>query len=416
MRFSFVFLFVVISFATSVRAGGVDPTLIYGTRHVGMGGTQIALSQDSYAPFYNPAAMDGVEKGVAALNMSPLVFQYEAPIGSASAQRSGDINFGPLFYMGGVYRLLDRLSFGFGVYPTALQGGKFSNVSYGAGNLANKEWSNRLVRIEFSPSVAIKLLEYVSVGLSYRAGYTRFDKSVGIFQIPQVFAGLHLDSTVSAWDMNGVKVGIAVNQWRGFSFGLTYRYETQIDLKGTTNVSDGSTITPYRTTQEIIIPYQIQAGIAYEWIPDTFLSAFSYEFTNNSVIKNDAPNLESFPLSTVTPLNYRDGHTIHFGSEYVFRPFNNARLRTQIGFAYDRAVTNSAYPNPVLPPPNDYYGYAIGTQYESGVHSYGLALNYGEYSKQVNSIDPTLAAQNAVFTGKYGLKVFMASLDYQIKF
>ena len=68
-------------------AGGLDLTLLHGSRYVGLGGQQIALAADAYAPFYSPASMMGINKGAVAVNFNPLFFQYRAPIGADNNQR-----------------------------------------------------------------------------------------------------------------------------------------------------------------------------------------------------------------------------------------------------------------------------------------------------------------------------------------
>lgn len=422
IRACYFTLFLVLLLLSSLRsahASGLDLTLLYGTRYVGMGGQQVALANDAYAPFYNPAGLMGVEKFVLAANYSNLLTQYGAPIGADNAQRKGDLNLGPLFYLGAGYRLTERIVFGLGVYPTALQGGKFSNVDY-SNNLSNREFSNRLVRIEFAPSLALKLIGPLSLGLSWRLGYTNLQNKAGAFN----FA--YIDSEMSAWDAKGFKVGFFLDDFYRFSAALTYRFRQEVNLKGTTTTTlDSAPNSPISqpTSQSLDIPSQLQFGIAYEILTDRLVAAFSYEYTVNSVIRNATiTDRNTGAVVSSVPLDYSDGHTFHLGGEYTFHLDGQTDLKTQLGFAYDKAVTKAALPNPVLAPAEDYIGFAVGSQYELSksdlLHIFGLAFNYGEYSSRTNNLDSRLTSSGvqSVFLGKYSLRSFMIVADYQLKF
>lgn len=424
-RIAFLFIFVLLSFVSlQVKAGGLDLDLLYGSRYVSMGGNHVTIVDDAYGPFYNPATMAYVKRPSLAFNSSTLMFGYEAPIGADNQQRKTDINYGPLFYMGAVYPWTDRISFGFAVYPTALQGGKYKNIDYGP--FTGKEYGNQLVRIEIAPAVSVKLHDHFSLGATYKVAYTRYDKTVGVFNGG---SSMVLDSSVSTWDAQGLKVGALVNDIGGLSFGVTYRPQLDLELSGKTNVLYAGN-TPNgenaRTTQKISIPAQLQIGASYEWIKDRLLSVFTYEYTENSVLKEDAPVInatEDIPAlgsvltadNTKGPLNYKDGHTIHVGSEYTFQLANQRKLRTGAGVVWDKTVTSKTTPNPALAPSADYYGAALGGQYDIGKHIFGMALNYGQYSHVSTDIE-TPALDLKVFKGKYALRVFFAVLDYQFKF
>lgn len=397
---------------TFVFASGLDLTLHYGTRQVGLGGQQIAVVDGPYAPFYNPAGLNVIETSAFALNSSTLITQYEAPIGGNNLQRKGDINLGPLFYLGGGYRLHEYFTFGLGFYPTALQGGKFSPVDYSA-NINGRELSNRLVRLELAPAVAIKITDELHFGASFRAGYTKFDSKSG------VFTAAFADSALDNYDARGIKVGLLLNDYKGLSAALTYRAEQDITLKGDTSLllETGGTPTEvnYKSSLDITIPSQLQVGVAYQWIPGKLMSALSYEFTQNSKIRSlDIVDPTGVVATASYPVNYRDGHTFHIGTEYRFDLAGDKEIATQIGLGIDRAVTRRSNPSPVLAPSDVYLGYAAAAQYHVGGHVAGLALNYGAYDSNSTAVDPALAGQ--AFEGKYALKSFFIVADYQYHF
>jgi long-subunit fatty acid transport protein len=401
---------------TPAFGSGLDLSLYYGSRYVGLGGNQVALGGDAYGPFYNPATMTSVEKGALAIDSSTLLFQYDAPIGAANAQKKSEWNVGPLFYMGGVYHLMDRVSVGLAVFPTALQGGKYTPVDYGSGaiaTLSGKEMSNLLARIEIAPSVAFKVCDHFSLGASYRIAYTRYDKAGGAFASVVGTQAVFIDTSLTGWDATGAKFGAFVDHWNNLSAGITYRLETQPDLSGSSDVTTGlGPQTGLSAKSSPTLPAQFQAGIAYDFIPDQWMAAFTYEFTQNSNITSDTTEITGLGTATI-PLKYRDGHGFHLGSEYSFHLQEKNKLKTSLGLAVDLASSVSTFPNPLLAPGATYIGYAGGVQYEMQSQTVGVAVNYGNYSKR-STPDTSLAPY--YFAGKYGLEVWFFVADYQYKF
>lgn len=418
----------------SAFASGLDLDLLYGSRYVALGGNHVTLTGDAYGPFYNPSAMSFANQRQLAVDFSPLVFSYEAPLTSDNNQRKSTVNIGPLFYLGSVHPLANDFTFGWALYPTALQGGKFENVDFGNG-ISGREYSNRLVRIELAPSIAYKFNENWSVGATWKLAYTQFDKKLGTFA--SGVGSTYIDNSLSAYDVNGFKFGALLHDWNGFSAGITYRTGISVELEGDTTGTYNGTLSSnnlvsetFPTEQNVDIPSQLQVGTQYEWIPKRFMTIFTYEWTNNSVLDYDAPIMypTTEPLKTYiftpsgarTLLNYKDGHAFHIGGEYTFHLPKGEKFRTGLGYVFDMAATSRGAPNPVLAPSNAYHGYALGGQYDWGSQVIGLALNYGEYHTNISQaeLDPTMnnAQVKKALPGKYGLSVFFATLDYQYRF
>lgn len=405
---------------SSLFAGGVDLTLLHGSRYIYLGGHHVSLGGDAYGVYYNPANMTSVKQLTIAANSTNLVYNLGAPIGAANAQRKSEISWAPFFYLGGVYPLNDRVSFGLAVFPVAAQGGKYKSVNYGP-LFTDKEYSNRLLRVELSPAFAVKLMDHFSIGAAWRLGYTQYDKKVGSFGTAgSGYAdAVFLDSSLNSWDARGLKIGAFLDDLNGLSMGLTYRTENPLKLDGNTKVYSAlaPTGTDSPTTQEITIPQQIQFGISYEWIPDTFMTVFDYDYTINSVLKEDAPIVTGLPAtSTATPLNYRDGHTFHLGAEYTFHLKAKAKLRAGLGLAIDTAVSRDSDPNPVLSPADTYVGYAAGAQYDSGNHTVGLGAAFGTKSAQTDTTEINPALATKAFPGKYSGKDVTIGIDYQFRY
>jgi long-subunit fatty acid transport protein len=404
-------------------ASGLDLNFLYGMRYVALGGHHVALGGDAYGPFYNPAQMISVDRTQFAFSSLGLLFQYDAPIGADNQQRKSENQLAPFFYLGGVHPLSERIRFGWAVYPTAAQGGKFKDVDYGS--MTGLEYSNRLVRIEAAPSLAVRLMEHLSVGASWKLAYTQFDKKVGTFQ--SQLGASYLDSSLNTWDVKNFKFGVYVDNIPGLTIGATYRLPNSITLDGNGNLRfedpNGAAFlglqqqADYRTEQDITIPGQLQLGFVYEWIPERFLTAFTYEYTQNSVLDADEPRVGFIaPALTKTPLNWKDGHTYHGGMEYTFHLARADKLRTGVGIVFDRAITRNSEPNPVLAPSNHYIGYTMGAQYDWDRHVLGAAFAFGSYSDTTTTAELNSDLTGKVFAGKYGLNTLTFGVDYQFRY
>jgi len=405
---------------SSAQAGGVDLTLLHGSRYIYLGGHHVSLGGDAYGVFYNPANMTSVKSPTFVANSTNLIFNQGGPIGADNAQRKSEISWGPFFYLGGVYPLNDRVAFGLAAFPVAAQGGKYKGVDYGP-LFTDKDYYIRMMRLEISPAVAFKLMDHVSFGAAWKIGYTQFDKRVGTFGTAALtnLDATYATSSLSTWDAKGLKVGLFVDDINGLSAGLTYRTENPLTLEGNTKLYTAlaATGTDFDTKQNLTIPQQIQFGLSYEWVPDTFMTAFTYDYTISSVLKDDAPVLAGIPAAaTNTPLNYRDGHTFHMGAEYTFHLGGKSKLRTGVGIAIDTAVSRDSHPSPILSPADTYVGYAAGAQYDTGKHVIGLGASSGTKSANTSAAELNPAMATKAFAGKYEAVDLTFGVDYQFRY
>ncbi|MDB5036749.1 MAG: hypothetical protein JWQ35_277, partial [Bacteriovoracaceae bacterium] len=206
----------------------------------------------------------------------------------------------------------------------------------------------------------------------------------------------------------------------GLSAGITYRLQTQPSLAGSANVTNALGSLPTTVTQDPILPSNLQAGFSYEFIPDTVMMAFTYEWTQNSMLA-DISNVKGFGAFTGLGsdvvnggVKARDDHEFHIGAEYTFHLAQHRKIRAGAGVCFDTAASRSDFPSAFLSPATFYKGYGLGGQYDTGSNVVGLAVNYGNNSKTSTTVDPTLAG--SVFAGKYKLEEWLAVLDYQYRF
>jgi long-subunit fatty acid transport protein len=396
------------------NAGGLDLSTAYGARIASMGGGHITLGTDAMAPFYNPATMSAVQQFAFTANFFPLVYQNEAPVGADNASKKSKTGLAPLFYLGSVYRVHERIHLGLAVYPTALQGQTFTGVDYNDA-LTDKELHVRLVRIEIAPSISFEILPQFSAGLSYRIGYTQYEKKAGAFLAPEQ-GGSYSDMTVNSWDAKGLKLGIHLEDYHGFSFGAAYRLQQKLKLTGDSTIESALGENTLPAEQHVTIPMRLELGTSYRFYNDQLTAALSYAFTQNSKIKLDDTRVTGIDNSlTQQPLNYSDGHTFSLGMDYRQEFAANRHYRVGAGYTYDRRVTNKRYPNPTLPAPASYHGINFGGGYGWNIHSLGLSVNMGRYSYTATDLGGDLIPQTT-FEGTYKSGSIGAILEYQIQF
>jgi len=400
-------------------ASGLDLIMYYGTRSTGLGGAALATATDGYAPFYNPAAMTKIEKAATAINFVPLFNRYKAPMGANNAQKTGDWVFGPLFYVGGAYKLGDRWAVGLAAYPTALQGGKYSGQNFGL--VTDKDVSVSLARIVIGPSIAFKVNDYFSLGASYNIAYNEYKKETGVSNPLNPPTSFHLSSKVKQWDFKGAKVSAHFGKYKGLSGAIAYRIPVKLKMKGSTTVTTALGPTKFDTTQSLTLPGQFEASIAYEWVPDTFLTHFAYQYTFNSVLKKDEAILKGssalgFQADRVSrKLGYKDGQTFHGGAEYTFHPENGDRFRVGAGAGVDLTFTTESLASPVLQPANVGVIYGLGASWLRGPHEFGLGATFYDNNKKVDTLDASIN-QSQSYTGKYTGQTVTGVFDYQWKF
>ena len=214
-----------------------------------------------------------------------------------------------------------------------------------------------------------------------------------------------------------MKFGLHIHDVANWSFGATYRPAVDLDLDGEAKLTTALGTTTHDATQEFTIPAQLQLGAAYQWNP-AWLSTFSYEFTQNSAAVTNGlsiPDLIALGQTTATSLRWKDGHALHFGTEYTKKLGADRLWRAGLGLAYDRAVTRKGKPIPGLAPSSDYIGYCVGGQYNTGMHTTGFAFNVGQYEHSTNSIDADMNPLS-IYKGNYGLIIYTLAADYQFRF
>jgi len=171
---------------TTALAAGYDTPMLHTARHMGMAGTAIAWADDPSAMFHNPAGLGQIGTGQAMLSLSPLGGQIQGCPNNDVALDGSEPSkclksnpaVSPFFLLGGAWRLSDRITVGVGAMPVGGAAGGYSyKLSKTQGIGANKklvkdafsvEDSAFLSFIEFTPTVAVQILDNLRLGVTWR--------------------------------------------------------------------------------------------------------------------------------------------------------------------------------------------------------------------------------------------------------
>lgn len=251
----------------------------YGMTANGMGGAATAMSEDTFGGANNPASMVFVGNRID-LGASLFSPQRQASVYGgtpAATTESSDANYFVIPEFGYNHMLTSNLSLGVSVYgnggmnsdygPMTMmtRGGPYpgSNLYYGAGNLGVN-----LVQMVIAPTLAYKINDNNSIGISPLIGYEQFTAQ-GFQASGQQNAG-----TSSAWG-DGVRVGYQGRITPNFTIGADY--STKINFGNLSNYGYNTPGGLFAVSNgELDLPANYSLGVAWKVVPDLTL-ALDYE-------------------------------------------------------------------------------------------------------------------------------------------
>lgn len=415
---------------TTALAAGYDTPMLHTARHMGMAGTAIAWADDPSSMFHNPAGLGQIGTGQAMLSLSPLGGQIQGcPNENVALDGSNppkclksDPAVSPFFLLGGAWRLSDRITVGVGAMPVGGAAGGYSyKLSKTQGLGANKtlvkdafsvEDSAFLSFIEFTPTVAVQILDNLRLGVTWRPAYVMFTRERMRTDVSskKVFKDIGL-SDMSGFALGGIRVGLQGNVGK-LKLGAVYRNSTESEVE-----ADEIYFSDIRFTGAkfgIKYPSKFGLGAAYEFI-DKLTVALDFEYMLQSF--NDVTYLKGLNTGTgvresvANKSNWQDSFTLRVGGQWKF----NDHWRGRIGYIFDSPAVRSNYPTAFGSPPAPTHFGTIGGGYEI---SDRLSLAFAAAIRNGSTTSGTPAA-DCLFCGKegtYGITLGGAYLDLVWKF
>jgi long-chain fatty acid transport protein len=392
MKVSRVLLIVALAGAltTGLFANGLN---LNGTggKATGMGGAFVGLANDYSAVLWNPAG----------LSADALLPSAKYAIGSYSQETTSKLY--PAGMLGYFQPIGKNIVVGLGAYTLSGIGAKWNNTGLEEAlvypyppaaftpTLTPTNWESFIGSITLAPTIAVKVSDMFYVGASFNINY-------GFFKIDQwgeytiVGVGAPAEGLVAAaptiinmgqrnlnvkgWGF-GATFGVLVKPADWISVGASYRTESKMTLKGTTEIEHIDLLglaNESDTQMKVSSPMWLAGGVALKPM-DKLTFTFDAQYTNWGKLQEIgltftdpywAVALEGASLE----LNWRNKTQLRFGAEYDFGTF---ALRG--GYYYDPAPAPDSTMN-ILTPSFTYNSVDIGFGYKAGSFKLDAVLQY----------------------------------------
>ena len=324
-----------------------------GTRAQGMGGAFVSIADDFSAVFWNPAGAAGFRKetfGFAATDLIPRTTYEFASMFPVEPQIHAKTKISHyLGFLGGYYRPIgDSVVVGIGIGTPTAQGIMWNGADLvGLSGGVSYDWSDRIYVFSFSPMVAVRLGEAVSLGAALNIDYgsSSFKTPAGIASVPGSEVPVDLgqyEETMNGWGV-GATFGALVRPIDRLSLGLTVRTPSSVAFDGTASMSNlilyelpGSSA----AERKITWPLAIAGGVSFRPVERLLLSADVQwtQWSKLSEIRTTFIEAAWAPLveevsQDVRVLDWKDATQVRFGAEYAL----SASTALRAGYYHDPA-------------------------------------------------------------------------------
>lgn len=409
--FFFLSLLVVLHSSLKVTFATNGLNLIgYGAKSDGIGGADIAVSDDFSSMNINPAGLSRIRLREAGLSISYLKPNLDHSGFGVTISGEDDPILLPDF--GTAYRLNDSpVTIGIGLFT---QGGVSTDFKDIPTPFGNTDRSSSFIRhVKITPSVAYQVSDRFSAGIAANISY--LDTALRLFPNTSnsIFSGFETDDRCSdslglgtpgscAWGVGyGARVGLlyAVNEM--VTIGATYNSPIRFDLSDGDITFNLPVLGDVRYDAEIKgIEWPQEAGIGISVTPaKRLIVSFDIVWINwngalNTVTINATnPDNQAAPADISVPLKFdwRDQYVFAIGVQYM--PANSLTLRG--GYNFGRNPVPAETLTPLAPLIVEQH-YTAGAEYAltEGV-DLGLSIMYAPKNKEISSQNPTLFGPGA---------------------
>ncbi|HEX6763884.1 MAG TPA: outer membrane protein transport protein [Polyangiaceae bacterium] len=345
----------VIAGAPIARAAGYDTPILYSARHQGMGGTAIAYVDDPSATFHNPAGLAGIH-GLALLGDLSLILGkvQSSPQPNVTSLESEPV-LAPFFMLAAGYRIHEWVSVGLGFFPVASGGAEYKYEP-----APNNPWVDRtrILFLELTPAVSLNVPKdawipgELSVGAGYRVDRLSFEREQGLEDDPRVL-NLHMNGT----SFTGFRVGAQYHPIPQLGFGAVFRNRIEVDSKA--DKISVYTQTATDASLRFILPAKLGGGVEFELTRIRLAADVEYAFQSQNDRVALEGTLDGEKASVPNIFAWHDGVTLRTGAEYRIL-YGSLRFPVRIGYVFDSAVSDAAYPSAFGTPPAPTHSVSAG--------------------------------------------------------
>ncbi len=379
----------------------------FGARAAAMGGAFVGLADDYTAVFWNPAGLALIKMPTFGLTGDILMPKAEYGLTTPYASYSMETKSKkyPAGLLGYFQPVGENIVVGIGAYTLSGLGAAWDNTGLEEALIAPYppaaftpavdayQWESFIGSITLAPSIAVKLSEMLYVGATFNINYGFFEThqwgeyvmveieappaSPDVLGIPALINLGQRTLDVKGWGF-GATFGVLVKPAEWISLGGTFRTQSKINLKGTTEIENIDILglpNDSDTEMSVVSPMWLAGGVALKPV-DGLTLTFDAQYTNWSKLDQIAVTFGDaawdFALGDEAALllNWQNKTQFRVGAEYDFGAF---ALRG--GYYYDPAPAPDATLN-ILTPSFTFNSVIGGFGYESGNFRIDLALEY----------------------------------------
>ena len=338
-------LLVLIAFPQYVEASGFS-VYEYGAEEQAQGNAVAAQVNSPSAIFYNPAgiaALPGTQVKVGSSILFPSITFHSATTGLDTKVDAGLVT--PTYFF--ISKQLDKMGIGFGFFSAN-------------GNQVNypKDWEGRffltsaeLLQLNFAPTVAYKISENLSIGISAVLTYSEIQRDNQLDLSPLGVPGEGSLGLTGDGFGAGATVGIKARLGPSFLLGAVYKSPMTVRLDGNADFQTPGVVAPlfpdggFHTT--IRFPQMVILGLALQSIPkltlETDLQWTNWNSFNDQTLSFDRKTIAVQDLSV--PFNWRDTWTVRVGGHYDFTDAVSVRF----GYVFDPSAVPDSTLSPLFP-------------------------------------------------------------------
>lgn len=326
------------------RAAGFDTPILYSARHQAMGGTAIASVGDASAGFHNPAGLQGVQGYGFIGDFSLILGKVRATPDQLAGNLESSTVKAPFFLLGAGYRLKDWLTLGLAGFPVASGGAEYDYLVGGTNVLDKTE----IVFFEATPMLSLNVPKdrilpgRLAFGAGYRVSYVTFAREKGDAKDPQV-----LNLKLSGVDATGFRLGAQYRPIDALALGVVFRNKVTVTTK-----SERSKVFRQEATDgelDFTLPAKLGFGTRVDLGRFGFGNDVEWAFQSQNRRPGLKGKLAGTPVEVPNVFDWQNGLTFRTGLEYRLGDGPTVPLR--VGYIYDAAVTNGAYPSAFGTPP-----------------------------------------------------------------
>jgi len=396
-----------------------------GTRAQGMGGAFVSIADDFSAAFWNPAGAAGFRKkmfGFYAVDLMPrATFRQDLALPPSSLEAKTPTQH-YLGFLGGYYAPVgEKVVLGLAIGTPSAQGLIWDGRDFADTDGIAYDWSNKVGVFSFSPLVAVKLSDWLSVGATLNINLGTFSRKRpgGTLDLGEGPVNLgQYEETMTGWGF-GATFGILAKPIEKLSLGLTVRTPSTIAFGGTARFSNlplydlpGSS----GLERKITWPLWIAAGVSFRPFERLLLSADVHwtQWSKLGTIRTEYINSVWRDLFTMGGLDgtrmnllWINATQMRFGAEFSL----NETTALRAGYANDPAPGPDSTLN-ILLPTHTFNAFSIGVGKTIGDLQLDLGLEY------LAGNDRTPYSMLPVLPGPptYGMNIVVPSVSVQYRF